>query len=133
MLASSCLLLTACEAQVAHPDFSGTWTPVSTADCGPNGETIRFTGERILYSVNGTRRKVGDILGVEKTSEGWELRYTARAGGTPSDQAIAPMRFLFVSEKPDQLKAVAEAIDGEALSPIEDAELQRVFDLERCA
>lgn len=132
LMGGLCLALAGCDAQVAHPNLAGTWTPISTSDCGPTGETIRFTGKRLLYSINGTRLKIGDILGVEKTDAGLELRYTARAKGAPSDQVVSPMRLLFSLERPDRIKAVAEAADGEPLVPIADDELVRVFDLQRC-
>jgi hypothetical protein len=131
----ACLMVlgvASCDAESAHPSLSGTWTPVSTNDCGPRGETVRFTGRRILYSVNGNRLKIGDILGVEQTAEGLELRYTARAGETPADTEILPERLLFEIEPPDRIKAVSTALDGKAFTAIEDGEVRRVLDLKRC-
>lgn len=132
-LGMALLAVAGCDSQAAHPDLAGQWTPVSTNDCSRSGETIRFTGTRILYSVNGTRRKIADILGVRQTSDGLELRYTAKARATPADQSILPMRFLFKSERPDRMQAVAEGVDGQPLANIQSHELKRVFDLKRCA
>ena len=119
--------------QLRRPALAGQWTPVSTNDCSRSGETIRFTGTRILYSVKGTRLKIGDILGAQTTSDGLELRYTAEAPGTPAAEPILPMRFLFKSERPDRMQAVAEGLDGQPLIDIQNDELKRVFDLKRCA
>lgn len=132
----ACLMalgVASCDAESAHPALSGTWTPVSTNDCGPRGEAVRFTGRRILYSVNGNRLKIGDILGVEQTAEGLELRYMARSRETPADTEILPERLLFEIEHPDRIKAVSTALDGEAFTAIEDSEVRRVLDLKRCA
>ena len=117
----ACLMalgVASCDAESAHPALSGTWTPVSTNDCGPRGEAVRFTGRRILYSVNGNRLKIGDILGVEQTA---------------ADTEILPERLLFEIEHPDRIKAVSTALDGEAFTAIEDSEVRRVLDLKRCA
>ena len=121
-----------CDAESAHPALSGTWTPVSTNDCGPGGETVRFTGRRILYSVNGNRLKIGDILAVKQTAEGLALRYTARSRETPADTEILPERLLFTIEHPDRITAVSQALDGQKPVAIEDPEIARVFELKRC-
>lgn len=131
-LGAALLALTGCDAPAAHPSLSGVWTPVSTNDCGARGETLRFTGKRILYSIDGKRSKVGDILGVQQTDAGLELRYTARSRETPSAQPVAPMRFLFRAEGPHLMQAVAEGVDGQPLGTIQNAELRRVFDLKSC-
>ena len=132
-LGAALIALAGCDAPAAHPSLSGVWTPASTNDCGARGETLRFTGKRILYSINGARSKVGDILGVQKTDAGLELRYTARSRETPSAQPVVPMRFLFRAEGPDRMQAVAEGVDGQPLGSIQSAELRRVFDLTRCS
>lgn len=131
-LGMAVLALAGCDAPAAHPDLAGKWTPVSTNDCGSKGETLRFTGKRILYFINGTRAKVGDILGVQQTDAGLELRYTAKSRETPSSQPILPMRMLFRSAGPDRMQAVAEGFDGQPLGNIQDAELKRVMDMKRC-
>lgn len=69
--------LSACEAPSAHRLLAGKWTPVSRENCDADGENLRFTRKRILYSVRGNGGKVADITDVKVDGERLDLTFTS--------------------------------------------------------
>lgn len=94
------------------------------------GETLRFTPDSVIYSINGNRVKVGEIAAIKEFEGGIDLTITSDPDET--GEVVAPSTVRLLMPSPTRIVATAEAQGGGGFMPIRSAELKRVFDLQRC-